>query len=147
MKRADTRYAVASPCREDSRVLGFVNKYLKMPGKFTELVVEIAAPPSGELNHRGGRVLFGVEPGGRIIGQMVSDHTVEEVAQELQQIDPPVFPTIDRVDVAADRLIPVNPAPIPLQVHPHSTPKTPAPTNMPTKCREDATLNWFGEPE
>ncbi len=57
----------------------------------------------GMLNHHGGRVLFGVEPDGRIIGQMVSDHTVEEVAQELKQIDPPVFPTIDRVDVAADR--------------------------------------------
>ncbi|MGA9779113.1 MAG: RNA-binding domain-containing protein [Limisphaerales bacterium] len=59
----------------------------------------------GMLNHRGGRVLFGVEPDGRIIGQMVSDHTVEEVAQELKQIDPPVFPTIDRVDVAADRQV------------------------------------------
>jgi ATP-dependent DNA helicase RecG len=59
----------------------------------------------GMLNHRGGRVLFGVEPDGRIIGQMVSDHTVEEVAQELKQIDPPVFPTIDRVDVAAERQV------------------------------------------
>ena len=57
------------------------------------------------LNHRGGRVLFGVEPDGRIIGQMVSDHTIEEVAQELKQLDPPVFPTIDRVDVAADRQV------------------------------------------
>lgn len=57
----------------------------------------------GMLNHRGGRVLFGIEPGGRIIGQMVTDHTVEDVVQELKEIDPPVFPTIDRVDVAADR--------------------------------------------
>jgi len=44
-------------------------------------------------------VLFGVEPDGRIIGQMVSDPTVEELAQELGEIDPPVFPSIDRVDV------------------------------------------------
>lgn len=35
------------------------------------------------LNHRGGRVIFGVEPDGRMIGQMVSDRTVEEVAQAL----------------------------------------------------------------
>src|SRR5215475_7804340 len=49
------------------------------------------------LNHRGGRVLFGVEEDGRVIGQQVSDHTIEEVAQELRTIDPPALPTIDRV--------------------------------------------------
>ena len=49
------------------------------------------------LNHRGGRVLFGVEADGRVVGQQVSDHTLEEVAQELREIDPPAFPTIDRV--------------------------------------------------
>ena len=55
------------------------------------------------LNHRGGRVLFGIESGGRVVGQQVSDHTLEEVAQELAEIDPPVFPTIDRVPVAGGR--------------------------------------------
>ncbi len=52
------------------------------------------------LNHRGGRVLFGVEAGGRVIGQQVSDHTIEEVAQELREIDPPAFPSIERVSQA-----------------------------------------------
>lgn len=52
------------------------------------------------MNHRGGRVLFGVEPDGRTIGQQVSDHTLEEVAQELKEIDPPVFPSIERVPLA-----------------------------------------------
>jgi len=55
------------------------------------------------LNHRGGRVLFGVDPDGRVLGQHVSDHTIEEVAQELRAIDPPAFPTIDRVDVGGGR--------------------------------------------
>jgi ATP-dependent DNA helicase RecG len=59
----------------------------------------------GMLNNRGGRVLFGVEPAGKIVGQMVSDHTTEQLAQELTAIDPPVFPTIDRVPVAADRQV------------------------------------------
>jgi ATP-dependent DNA helicase RecG len=59
----------------------------------------------GMLNHRGGRVLFGVAPDGRIIGQMVSEHTVEEVAQELREIDPPVFPSIERVDVTHGRQV------------------------------------------
>lgn len=55
------------------------------------------------LNNRGGRLLFGIEPNGRVIGQQVSDHTIEEVAQEIQQIDPPTFPIIDRVAVADGR--------------------------------------------
>ncbi|NJL29891.1 MAG: AAA family ATPase [Thermoanaerobaculia bacterium] len=55
------------------------------------------------LNHRGGRVLFGVEPVGRVLGQQVSDHTLEEIAQELQQLDPPAFPNIDRVALGNGR--------------------------------------------
>ena len=55
------------------------------------------------LNHRGGRVLFGVEPNGRVLGQQVSDRTVEEVVQEIKDIDPPVYPRVERVPVIADR--------------------------------------------
>jgi ATP-dependent DNA helicase RecG len=55
------------------------------------------------LNHRGGRVIFGVEPDGRMIGQMVSDRTVEEVAQELGEIEPPMFPIIERIDFTEGR--------------------------------------------
>lgn len=53
------------------------------------------------LNHRGGSVLFGIDPGGQINGQQVSDRTVEEVAQEIQQIEPTIFPQIDRIDLRA----------------------------------------------
>lgn len=55
------------------------------------------------LNNRGGRVLFGVEADGRVIGQQVSDHTIEEIAQEIKELDPPAFPTIDRVEVGGGR--------------------------------------------
>lgn len=55
------------------------------------------------LNHRGGRVIFGVEPDGRILGQMISERTVEEVAQELGEIEPPVFPSIERLNLTAGR--------------------------------------------
>ncbi|MBY0232623.1 MAG: putative DNA binding domain-containing protein [Gemmataceae bacterium] len=54
------------------------------------------------LNHRGGHVLFGVEPNGRILGQQVADRTLEEVAVEIQQIEPAVFPRVVRVDVRPD---------------------------------------------
>lgn len=49
------------------------------------------------LNQRGGRVLFGVDSTGQILGQDVSDRTIEEVASEIGNIDPPVFPTIDSI--------------------------------------------------
>jgi ATP-dependent DNA helicase RecG len=49
------------------------------------------------LNTRGGRVLIGVDPGGAILGQQVSDHTIEELSQVIREIEPPVFPSIDRV--------------------------------------------------
>jgi len=55
------------------------------------------------LNHRGGWVLFGIDPHGQIVGQQVSERTLEEVAQEIQQIEPPVFPQIDRVSVGSER--------------------------------------------
>ena len=66
---------------------------------------EAAKAVCGMLNHRGGRVLFGVEPNGRVLGQEMSDHTIEEVAQELGEIDPPVFPNIERVDLSAGRAV------------------------------------------
>ena len=55
------------------------------------------------LNHRGGRVLFDVEADRRAVGLQVSDHTLEELAQELGEIDPPAFPSIDRVPLGHGR--------------------------------------------
>lgn len=57
----------------------------------------------GMLNHRGGRVIFGVAENGKIIGQDVAEHSIEEVAQELSEIDPPVFPSIERAPTSAGR--------------------------------------------
>ncbi len=51
------------------------------------------------LNHRGGRVLFGVTPEGNVSGQQVSDQTLSEVSAEIQRIEPPVFPAIERIPV------------------------------------------------
>ncbi len=51
------------------------------------------------LNRRGGYVLFGVTPEGIIVGQQVSERTLEEVSAEIQRIDPPAFPEIERVRV------------------------------------------------
>ena len=55
------------------------------------------------LNHQGGCVIFGVTPDGQVAGQQVGDKTIENVVAEIQQIDPPAFPTIDRVSVDGSR--------------------------------------------
>ena len=67
------------------------------------------------LNHRGGRVLFGVTPEGSAIGQHVSDHTLEKVSAEIQEIEPPVFPGVERIPVEDGRevvVVSVNQGPM-----------------------------------
>ena len=54
------------------------------------------------LNQRGGHVLFGVTAEAEVFGQMVSERTIEEVSAEIRRIDPPAFPTIERVQSAGD---------------------------------------------
>ena len=55
------------------------------------------------LNQNGGQVLFGVTPAGVVAGQQVSERTIEELSAELRQIDPPAFPTVERVPVGGGR--------------------------------------------
>lgn len=55
------------------------------------------------LNYKGGRVLFGVDTQGRILGQDVTDKTVQDVVQELSYLDPPAFPTIERIPLGSGR--------------------------------------------
>ena len=62
---------------------------------------EAARTVCAMLNQRGGHVLFGVTPDGRALGQQVSDRTMEEVSAELRRIDPPAFPTLERIGVRA----------------------------------------------
>lgn len=55
------------------------------------------------LNQGGGQVLFGVTPNRAVTGQQVSERTIEELSAELRRIDPPAFPTIERVPVEHSR--------------------------------------------
>ena len=58
---------------------------------------EAAATVCAMLNQRGGDVLFGGAPDGRVAGQQASEGTVEDVSAELRRIDPPAVPEIERV--------------------------------------------------
>ena len=54
-------------------------------------------------NGQGGRVLFGVTPAGKLVGQTIADRTLEDLAQEFQGFEPPLFPTVDRVSLDTGR--------------------------------------------
>lgn len=54
------------------------------------------------LNQRGGRVLFGVTPEGVVVGQQVSERTIEELSAEVNRIDPPAFPEVERVRISTE---------------------------------------------
>jgi len=47
--------------------------------------------PCAFANGRGGQVVFGVTPAGKVVGQKVTDRTLEDLAQEFQGF-PPLFP-------------------------------------------------------
>ena len=64
---------------------------------------EAAATICAMLNQRGGHVLFGITPESLVVGQDVSERTIEEVSAEIQRIDPPAFPEIERIRVSGER--------------------------------------------
>lgn len=55
------------------------------------------------LNQRGGYVMFGVKPDGVIVGQQVSDRTLEELGAEISRIRPAAYPEVMRVNVEGER--------------------------------------------
>lgn len=63
---------------------------------------EAAETLAAMRNGRGGRVLFGVDKHGAILGQEVSDHTIEEVVAELLRIEPSADFSVDRIRVGDD---------------------------------------------
>lgn len=56
-------------------------------------------------NNKGGTVLFGVDPGGKLVGQQVGRRTIEEISEEIRHIDPSVYPSIEQLPLAEDREI------------------------------------------
>ncbi len=52
-------------------------------------------------NGQGGQVVFGVTPSGKVVGQKVTDRTLEELAQEFQGFEPPLLPHLQHIPVTA----------------------------------------------
>jgi ATP-dependent DNA helicase RecG len=68
-------------------------EFKRSTGQRTEAVKTVCALANG----LGGFVLFGVGNKGEIVGQQVAATTLEDVANELRRIEPPIFPDIETV--------------------------------------------------
>lgn len=68
------------------------------------------------FNQCGGHVLFGVTPQGAIVSHTIGDRTIEDVSADIQRIDPPVFPEIERIQISSNREV------IAVRVTPGSSP-------------------------
>jgi ATP-dependent DNA helicase RecG len=68
-------------------------EFKRSTGQRTEAAKSVCALANG----LGGFVLFGVGDKGEIVGQQVATSTLEDVANELRRIEPPVFPDIKTV--------------------------------------------------
>jgi ATP-dependent DNA helicase RecG len=68
-------------------------EFKRSTGQRTEAAKTVCALANGQ----GGFVLFGVTDKGEIVGQQVATSTLEDVANELRRIEPPLFPDIETV--------------------------------------------------
>lgn len=57
------------------------------------------------LNDQGGWVFLGVKNDGRLIGQMVTDATCQEIANELRKFEPPVSIEISYIPIAGEKFV------------------------------------------
>ncbi|WP_043582384.1 AlbA family DNA-binding domain-containing protein [Geminisphaera colitermitum] len=67
--------------------------------KSTAQLSRVGETLSGFLNTGGGRVLIGVTPSGRAVGQQVSDTTLQDIASMIARIEPAMQVSLERVPV------------------------------------------------
>ncbi|MCF0200280.1 MAG: ATP-binding protein [Bacteroidales bacterium] len=51
------------------------------------------------LNSDGGWLLFGISPKLKIVGQMVTDHTRQEIANEIRKIEPAIDVEVEYIEM------------------------------------------------
>lgn len=76
-------------------------EFKKTTGQRTEAAKTVCAL----LNGLGGIIIFGVSDKGEVIGQQVTNKTLEDLALELRRIEPSVFPEIETIVIEDDKLL------------------------------------------
>ena len=66
---------------------------------------EAARTVCAMLNDSGGQVIFGVSSKGGVLGQDVTDRTIEQVSEEIRRIEPEAPVSIKRVTVKGDKQV------------------------------------------
>ena len=64
---------------------------------------EAAKTACAMLNRQGGLIIIGVTPEGKVAGQQIGSDSIEDVSREFQEIDPPAFPSIERIPLELGR--------------------------------------------
>ena len=59
----------------------------------------------GMLINRGGHVLCGVTTLGRTVGQTIGNKTIEDALPQIQRIDQPAFPDIERILIVSGQRV------------------------------------------
>ncbi|OFW68456.1 MAG: hypothetical protein A2X70_07150 [Alphaproteobacteria bacterium GWC2_42_16] len=75
----------------ESNILEFKKSTTQLKAAFETLC--------GFLNGHGGMVIIGVNDGGKIVGQNVTDNTRQEIAREISKFEPPVNVSINYIPV------------------------------------------------
>jgi ATP-dependent DNA helicase RecG len=76
-------------------------EFKRSTGQRTEAARTVCAM----LNDLGGHVLFGVRNDGELIGQEVSEQTLNKLAAELGRIEPPAFPDIETIHLGQGKAV------------------------------------------
>lgn len=66
---------------------------------------EAARTACALLNGLGGVITFGVSDKGELLGQQVSNKTLEDLSVELRRIEPPAFPEIETIGVEDEKKV------------------------------------------
>ena len=73
--------------------------------KSTGQRMRAAETACGMANAVGGRILIGVSDSGKIVGQQLGPHSLEDLCHEFAEIEPPLYPAIDTVPIDATRAV------------------------------------------
>jgi len=86
--------------------------------KSTRLLREGIETICAFANHRGGYLLFGVSDKGKVLGQMVADDTLKNIANAVKlNTDPKIYPNIQKIEIAGKSGILVTVEESPLKPH------------------------------
>ena len=86
--------------------------------KSTGLLKEAVISACAFANKNGGAIYFGIKDNGEVLGQMVSDDTLKNIANTIKlNTEPRLFPTVEEIEIEGKSCIKVTVEESPLKPH------------------------------